>query len=131
MKNKNNTFEEEIVSGLLSNPKSLPSKYFYDKRGNEIFEDIMNLDEYYVTNCEYEVLNTYKEEFLKLFSNEFSNRFQLIEFGAGDASKTKILLTHFLKAFNKFSYSPIDLSPDRSEERRVGKECRSRWSPYH
>ena len=23
------------------------------------------------------------------------------------------------------------LSPDRSEERRVGKECRSRWSPYH
>ena len=21
--------------------------------------------------------------------------------------------------------------PDRSEERRVGKECRSRWSPYH
>ena len=72
----------------------------------------MNLDEYYVTNCEYEVLNTYKEEFLKLFSNEFSNRFQLIEFGAGDASKTKILLAHFIEGFNQFSYSPIDLSSD-------------------
>jgi len=28
---------------------------------------------------------------------------------------------------------PVDKvpEPDRSEERRVGKECRSRWSPYH
>src|SRR3712207_6975661 len=25
----------------------------------------------------------------------------------------------------------LGLSPSRSEERRVGKECRSRWSPYH
>ena len=24
-----------------------------------------------------------------------------------------------------------ELKPSRSEERRVGKECRSRWSPYH
>ena len=112
MKNKNKTFEEEIISGLLSNPKSLPSKYFYDKRGNEIFEEIMNLDEYYVTNSEFEVLNTYKEDFLKLFSNKFSKEFQLIELGAGDASKTKILLAHFIEGFNQFSYSPIDLSSD-------------------
>src|SRR2546430_8835107 len=26
---------------------------------------------------------------------------------------------------------PLLLQPPRSEERRVGKECRSRWSPYH
>ena len=27
--------------------------------------------------------------------------------------------------------SSLDMFSDRSEERRVGKECRSRWSPYH
>lgn len=112
MENENSTFEKEIVSGLLSNPKSLPSKYFYDKRGNEIFKEIMNLDEYYVTKCEYEVLNTYKEEFLKLFTNQFSREFQLIELGSSDATKTKILLTHFIKGLNQFSYSPVDLSSD-------------------
>ncbi len=112
MENKNSTFEKEILAGLLSNPKSLPSKYFYDKRGNEIFDEIMNLDEYYVTSCEYEILNTYKEEFLKLFSSQFSKEFQLIELGAGDASKTKLLIAHFIKGFNNFSYSPIDLSSD-------------------
>ena len=26
---------------------------------------------------------------------------------------------------------PVVISAERSEERRVGKECRSRWSPYH
>ena len=26
---------------------------------------------------------------------------------------------------------PVDFTLRRSEERRVGKECRSRWSPYH
>ena len=25
----------------------------------------------------------------------------------------------------------LDIQSNRSEERRVGKECRSRWSPYH
>ena len=32
-------------------------------------------------------------------------------------------------SFTSFTYS--DNKNDRSEERRVGKECRSRWSPYH
>ena len=33
--------------------------------------------------------------------------------------------------FDDPGYSPLDLYGSRSEERRVGKECRSRWSPYH
>src|SRR2546422_9414470 len=31
----------------------------------------------------------------------------------------------------RFVYINLPLSSVRSEERRVGKECRSRWSPYH
>ena len=32
---------------------------------------------------------------------------------------------------NRLSYESIQTFSTRSEERRVGKECRSRWSPYH
>src|SRR2546430_4347952 len=38
------------------------------------------------------------------------------------------------EAYRKMGWNASDTRPlsfDRSEERRVGKECRSRWSPYH
>lgn len=47
----NNTFLNDVILGLSSRPKTLPSKYFYDKKGNEIFQQIMKLDEYYLTSC--------------------------------------------------------------------------------
>ena len=36
------------------------------------------------------------------------------------------------KGYNSLQKKATDVAaPQRSEERRVGKECRSRWSPYH
>ena len=35
------------------------------------------------------------------------------------------------RAFNGVVVESVIMHDDRSEERRVGKECRSRWSPYH
>ena len=104
-----NQFAHDVLEGLNSTPKTLPSKYFYDKKGDELFRRIMELDEYYLTRCEYEIFQTCKDDLLKVFANS-SHKFNLVEFGAGDGYKTKVLLSHFLSKGADFQYVPIDIS---------------------
>lgn len=101
-------FARDVMHGLSTTPKYLYSKYFYDKQGDSLFQQIMELDEYYLTRCEYEILQNHKEDLLNKFSD--SKAFDLIEFGAGDGKKTKVLLKHFLKSGADFIYKPIDIS---------------------
>ncbi|MFW5760794.1 MAG: L-histidine N(alpha)-methyltransferase [Cyclobacteriaceae bacterium] len=102
-------FAEDVLLGLSSRPKYLSSKYFYNKKGDEIFQQIMHMPEYYPTDCELDIFKKYKQQMLQYFtgSREF---FDLIEFGAGDGMKTKILLSHFLTQNASFKYLPIDIS---------------------
>jgi len=102
-------FEKDILQGLSSSPKHLYSKYFYDDEGSRIFQDIMGMPEYYLTNCELEIFNTHKGGIL---SHLPKSHFELIELGAGDGLKTKILLSYFLKQQVDFKYIPIDISKD-------------------
>lgn len=102
-------FARDVVEGLSSNPRRLPSKYFYDKRGDALFQAIMNMPEYYLTRSEFEILELHKEVLQRLFEKG-SGSFNLIEFGAGDGFKTKILLRHFTQAGVDFKYLPIDIS---------------------
>ena len=102
-------FASDVIEGLTSTPKYIPSKYFYDKKGDHLFQKIMQLDEYYLTQSEYEIMDTYKEHFLSLFSTG-CKKFNLVEFGAGDGYKTKVLLKHFLDKEAAFNYVPIDIS---------------------
>jgi len=102
-------FALDVIEGLKSTPKSIPSKYFYDEKGDELFQKIMNLDEYYLTQSEYEILDTYKDQLLNL-SSDGVEKFNLVEFGAGDGYKTKVLLKHFLEKEANFKYVPIDIS---------------------
>lgn len=97
----------EVLNGLSKYPKRLSSKYFYDDEGSKIFSKITDVEEYYLTNCEYETLDTHKEDIAKLLENE---KFNFIELGAGDGKKTKILLNHFLDKKLDFDYIPIDIS---------------------
>ncbi|CAN5414245.1 L-histidine N(alpha)-methyltransferase [soil metagenome] len=105
----NTTFSEDVNAGLSQDPKRLSSKYFYDKKGDEIFQAIMKMPEYYLTRSEFEILEWNKDALLNFFKNH-TGRFHLIEFGAGDGLKTKILLKHFLAEQTEFSYIPIDIS---------------------
>ncbi len=105
----NDTFAREILEGLTSTPKRLPSKYFYDKEGDRLFQEIMKLDEYYLTSCEHEILSASKDHIRRLFT-EGGRPFNLVEFGAGDGYKTKILLRHFTEMEVDFEYVPIDIS---------------------
>lgn len=102
-------FAADVDAGLSANPKRLSSKYFYDQRGDELFQMIMGMPSYYLTDCEYEVFSMHKQQMLELFSSD-TESFRLIEFGAGDGFKTKLLLRHFLQQGALFSYMPIDIS---------------------
>lgn len=101
-------FAIDIRKGLFARPKKIGSKYFYDHKGSQLFQDIMNLPEYYLTNCEYEVLDLNKAQILE--HCQASGGFDIIELGAGDGYKTKVLLRHFLEAGADFSYRPVDIS---------------------
>jgi dimethylhistidine N-methyltransferase len=106
---KENAFGRDVLEGLSKSPKQLSSKYFYNEKGNELFQEIMHMPEYYPTRCEYERLNSKKEEILKLINAE---HFQLIDLGAGDGLKTTLLLEYFVEKNVSFEYKPIDISQD-------------------
>jgi L-histidine N-alpha-methyltransferase len=107
--NVDSAFLQEVQEGLSADPKYLSSKYFYDKTGDKLFQAIMDMPEYYLTRTEYKILDQHKKELLALFSNK-SNSFHLVEFGAGDGLKTKVLLKHFAEQNALFHYIPIDIS---------------------
>ncbi|NEQ49024.1 MAG: L-histidine N(alpha)-methyltransferase [Leptolyngbya sp. SIO3F4] len=103
----------DVLEGLQQDPKRLPSKYFYDEEGDKLFQAIMNMPEYYLTNSEYEVFTQQKEALLKQIGRE---PFNLIEFGAGDGYKTKVLLNYFLEEGVDFRYMPVDISDSILQE---------------
>jgi len=102
-------FAKDILDGLTAYPKYLSSKYFYDDEGSRIFQDIMRMPEYYLTDCELEIFESQKQDILEAFS-QTDEPFELIELGAGDGLKTKILLAHFLQQKANFEYMPIDIA---------------------
>src|ERR1700761_5043087 len=106
---KTDQFFDDVVNGLRSNPKRLSSKYFYDAKGDKLFQDLMNCEEYYPTNCELEIFSTKTAEICKAMMADGSP-FDLIELGAGDAMKSTYLLRYLLEQKIDFTYLPIDIS---------------------
>lgn len=102
---------DEVRVGLQQTPKRLSSRFFYDAEGSRIFQEIMHSPEYYLTRCEYEILNTYKADLLRVFAAD-DRPFELVELGAGDGLKTKILLGFFAGQATDFAYVPVDISLD-------------------
>lgn len=106
---KQSTFAEDVYKGLSSDPKSLSSKYFYDDEGSRLFQQIMDLPEYYLTRAEFEIFSTQAPQIFAAFTEQNSS-FDLIELGAGDGTKTAVLVDYFLKKQADFVYSPVDIS---------------------
>jgi L-histidine Nalpha-methyltransferase len=102
-------FAEDVLHGLAAPLKTLSSKYFYDEKGDKLFQDIMALPEYYLTRTEYEILDSYKEDILKPYIRA-GKPFNLVELGAGNGLKTKILIKHLCDNQHPFTYYPIDIS---------------------
>ena len=93
----------EVVEGLSSSPRSLPSKYFYDERGSRLFDRITELDEYYLTRTEISILREHIGE----ISAAIGPRALVVEPGSGSSVKTRILLDHLE---DPVGYVPIDIS---------------------
>ncbi len=104
-----NKFFHEVWEGLNNNPKSLSSKYFYDEDGDELFQEIMETPEYYLTNCELEIFSQKTNE-LSAIIMEQGNSFDLVELGAGDAMKSSYLLRDLINKGADMTYYPIDIS---------------------
>lgn len=109
------TFAQDVMLGLSSTPKTLPSKYFYDAKGDKLFQQIMGLQEYYLTRKEYEVLEGQHERILANII-ALDEPFNLVELGAGDGMKTKILLRYLTEKKVEFTYYPVDFSGSVLEE---------------
>lgn len=105
--NINDSFAREVDEGLSSDPKRLPTRFIYDDNGSRLFEEIMRLPEYYLTDAEKEIFEDHKEEIEQQIG---SSPFNLVELGAGNGEKTKILLSHFLEKGMEFRYIPVDIS---------------------
>jgi dimethylhistidine N-methyltransferase len=105
----NSTFANEIRNGLSQYPKTLPSKYFYDAIGDKLFQDIMAMPEYYLTRTELKILEQNKKNIIQDI-NPNESGFDLLELGAGDGMKTKVLLNELLSSHVNFTYKPLDIS---------------------
>lgn len=102
-------FRSDVFEGLRSTPKKLHSKYFYDKIGDSLFQKIMAMPEYYLTNCEMDIFQNKTKDLAQIIL-ETNNTFDLIELGAGDGTKSAFLLDYLLKQNASFNYMPIDIS---------------------
>jgi len=102
-------FLKEVLEDLSKKPKRLNPKYFYDEAGDKLFQQIMNSKEYYPTNCELEIFQEKTEDLAMVLKNGFDD-FDLIEMGAGDATKSRYLLKELLRQKVTFTYMPIDIS---------------------
>lgn len=101
-------FALDVLIGLSASKKSLPSMYLYDARGSELFSAICDQPEYYPTNMETQIFDQFREEIVSTMAA--GDKLNLIELGAGDGRKVKILLKEFLKQKVSLTYSPIDIS---------------------
>ncbi len=99
-------FLRQVISGLSATPRTLPSKFFYDARGAELFQQICELPEYYVTRTETAILRAHGAE----MAASIGENAELVGFGTGAGLKTRLLLEH-LK--NPIAYVPVDISKQR------------------
>ncbi len=94
-----------MLTSLRARPRSIPSKYLYDERGSELFEQICELDEYYLTRTEAAILLDNAGEIVACAGP----RCMLVEYGSGSSTKTRILLD---RADDLAAYVPVDISSE-------------------
>ena len=102
-------FSQDVIRGLSAKNKYLDSKYFYDAEGDRLFQEIMRCHEYYLTNCEMEILREQSAAISQTILSH-TRHFDVVELGAGDATKSIHLLKELLKTGRDFTYYPVDIS---------------------
>jgi dimethylhistidine N-methyltransferase len=96
-------FRSQVLDGLRRGDKRLPCKFFYDRRGSQLFDRICDLPEYYLTRTELSILRRHAGE----MAAELGQECLLVEYGSGSSIKTRLLLDH---AQHLAGYVPLDIS---------------------
>ncbi|MGK0273561.1 MAG: L-histidine N-alpha-methyltransferase [Cocleimonas sp.] len=130
-------FVNDVNEGLSQTPKTLPSKYFYDERGDALFVKIMGMPEYYLSRAEMEIFSEKSADIIKTLQLDKSELFELIELGAGDGTKTQHLLKELSDEGYQYDYIPIDISKNSLDllEKRFSQElpqvsCKPKHGDY-
>jgi dimethylhistidine N-methyltransferase len=97
-----------VRTGLGSRPKTLPPWLFYDEAGSELFEQITELPEYYVTRTERAIFETHADEMVS--SAASGSRLRFTELGAGSAEKTRVLMKAALARQSELVFEAVDVS---------------------
>lgn len=104
-------FREDVATGLSAARKSLPPRYFYDQYGSELFEQICQQPEYYVTRTEAALMEQRASDLLDLVGS-----CTLVELGSGSSVKTRLFFDEYQRRGHPMHYVPIDISPSMLEE---------------
>ena len=130
-------FLNDVDHGLRQTPKTLPSKYFYDEKGDALFVEIMGMPEYYLTRAEMEIFTEQSPDVIKTLQLNKSEYFELIELGAGDGTKTQHLLKALSDEGYQYDFIPIDISKNALDllEKSLSKElpqvsCKPKHGDY-
>ena len=109
-------FRADVLNGLAEPIPAIPARWFYDRRGSELFDDITRLPSYYPSRTETALLEERIEEMARLIPADSA----VVEFGSGSSTKTPILL----QAVKPAAYVPVDISGDylRESAARVDAE---------
>ena len=94
----------DVLASLLQQQKAIPPKYFYDEKGSQLFEKITQLEEYYITRTEIQILRDCVDEIKSLIDHNCV----LVEYGSGSSEKIRILLENIRPE----AYMPLDISKD-------------------
>ncbi len=97
----------EVLNGLKKIPKEINSKFFYDEKGSDLFNQITLLKDYYLTQCEIAIIREY---ILHPDIFGFIDSFDIIELGSGDGSKAEILINQLKSFVSALNYFSIDIS---------------------
>ncbi|HEY4680991.1 MAG TPA: L-histidine N(alpha)-methyltransferase [Nitrosarchaeum sp.] len=100
------SFADEISFSLNHHSKFINPKFFYDKKGSELFEKICDLSEYYPTRTEISILKKLKDELPPYLDDSF----RLVELGSGSSVKTRLILDILNQIQETIEYFPIDIS---------------------
>ena len=95
----------EVINGLSKPQKSLPSKLFYDEKGSQLFDEICELEEYYPTRTEINIMSDNIEEIASFIGDECL----LVELGSGSSVKIRLLIDHLPTLA---AYVPVDISSE-------------------
>jgi dimethylhistidine N-methyltransferase len=116
-------FASDVSAGLRLPQKQIPPKYFYDKRGSELFDAICTLPEYYLTRADIEIIDNRADEIAAALGRPI----QLVEFGSGSSLKVQLLLD----ALRPEVYMPIDISRDHLLTSAAALSRIFPWLPIH